>query len=81
MSGSGVAGFGSCLSMTRGDWPVDSDVVNHKSKVADALRLAGAIVEEVSLPWRGSFLAGNQSPLRAIFGPESPRSGRCTATC
>jgi aspartyl-tRNA(Asn)/glutamyl-tRNA(Gln) amidotransferase subunit A len=47
----GVAGVRVGLCTTLGDWPVDPDVVANTRRVAEALVTAGAIVDEVILPW------------------------------
>ena len=58
------------LSMTLGDWPVDSDVVTNTSRVADALRQAGAQVDDVVLPWTMErFWQATRAHFAAIFGP------------
>lgn len=44
-----VAGMRIALSTDLGDWPVDADVRRNARIVGDALRAAGAIVEEVPL--------------------------------
>ena len=46
-----VAGVRIALCVTLGDWPVHPDVVANTMLVADALRSAGAVVDEVTLPW------------------------------
>jgi aspartyl-tRNA(Asn)/glutamyl-tRNA(Gln) amidotransferase subunit A len=67
---SGVAGVRVGLSMTLGDWPVDPDVVANTGKIAEALRHAGAIVEEVTLPWTmDRFWQATRAHFAAIFGP------------
>ena len=58
------------LSMTLGDWPVDPDVVTNTSRVADALRQAGAQVDDVVLPWTMErFWQATRAHFAAIFGP------------
>ena len=58
------------LSMTLGDWPVDPDVVANTNHVADALRRAGAQVDDVSLPWTmDRFWQATRAHFAAIFGP------------
>jgi len=58
------------LSMTLGDWPVDPDVVSNTAKVADALRQAGAQVEDVVLPWTMERLwQAMLAHFAAIFAP------------
>jgi aspartyl-tRNA(Asn)/glutamyl-tRNA(Gln) amidotransferase subunit A len=46
-----VAGLRLALCIRLGDYIVDPDVERNARAVADALRSAGAIVEEVELPW------------------------------
>ena len=45
----GVSGLRVALSVDLGDWPVDADVRANTLAAADALRAAGALVEEVGL--------------------------------
>jgi aspartyl-tRNA(Asn)/glutamyl-tRNA(Gln) amidotransferase subunit A len=66
----GVEGVRVGLSMTLGDWPVDPDVVANTNHVADALRRAGAQVDEVELPWTmDRFWQTTRAHFAAIFGP------------
>jgi aspartyl-tRNA(Asn)/glutamyl-tRNA(Gln) amidotransferase subunit A len=46
-----VTGLRIAWCQTLGDWPVHADVLANAQRVADALRAAGAVVEEVTLPW------------------------------
>jgi Asp-tRNA(Asn)/Glu-tRNA(Gln) amidotransferase A subunit family amidase len=46
---SGIDGMRIALSFDLGDWPVDEEVRANTAAVADALRAAGAVVEEVDL--------------------------------
>jgi aspartyl-tRNA(Asn)/glutamyl-tRNA(Gln) amidotransferase subunit A len=46
-----VSGWKIALSVTLGDYNVDDDVAANTRAAADAFREAGAIVEEVELPW------------------------------
>ena len=63
------------LCITLGDWPVDADVVANTRTVAEALRQAGAEVEEVELPWTMERIwQAARAHFGAIFGPASPRS-------
>ncbi|MEY2580964.1 MAG: amidase [Ilumatobacteraceae bacterium] len=67
---SGVTGVRVGLSMTLGNWPVDADVVANTGVVAESLRKAGAIVEEVALPWTvDRFWQATRAHFAAIFGP------------
>jgi aspartyl-tRNA(Asn)/glutamyl-tRNA(Gln) amidotransferase subunit A len=66
----GVDGVRIGLCMTLGDWPIDPDVVANTSRVADALRTSGAIVEEVMLPWTVERIwQAARAHFGAIFGP------------
>ncbi len=66
----GVDGVRIGLSMTLGDWPVDAEVVANTNAVADALRRAGAQVDEVELPWTVERLwQAMRAHFAAIFGP------------
>jgi Asp-tRNA(Asn)/Glu-tRNA(Gln) amidotransferase A subunit family amidase len=66
----GVDGVRIGLSMTLGDWPVDPEVVANTNSVADALRRAGAQVEDVVLPWTlERFWQAMRAHFSAIFGP------------
>lgn len=64
-----VAGLRIALCVTLGDWPVHPDVVANTMRVADALRSAGATVEEVTLPWTMERVwRAAQAHFGAIFG-------------
>ncbi|HEX3088932.1 MAG TPA: amidase, partial [Ilumatobacteraceae bacterium] len=66
----GVAGMRIGLCITLGDWPVDPDVAANTRTVADALRSAGAEVEEVELPWTTERIwQAARAHFGAIFGP------------
>lgn len=66
----GVDGVRIGLSMTLGDWPVDPEVVANTNSVADALRRAGARVDDVVLPWTlERFWQAMRAHFAAIFGP------------
>jgi aspartyl-tRNA(Asn)/glutamyl-tRNA(Gln) amidotransferase subunit A len=66
----GIHGVRVGLSITLGDWPVDADVVTNTRKVAEALRQAGATVEEVALPWTvDRFWQATRAHFAAIMGP------------
>ena len=47
-----IKGMRIALSITLGDFIVDSDVEENTRKAAEALRQAGAIVEEVEMSWK-----------------------------
>jgi aspartyl-tRNA(Asn)/glutamyl-tRNA(Gln) amidotransferase subunit A len=66
----GVQGMRIGLCMALGDWPVDADVVANTHQVADALRKAGAEVDEVELPWTTERIwQAARAHFGAIFGP------------
>lgn len=48
----GIEGWRIALSIHLGDYPVEPDVVTNTYAVAEALRQAGAVVEEVALGWK-----------------------------
>lgn len=57
------------LCITLGDWPVDADVVANTKTVAEALREAGAEVDEVVLPWTvDRFWQAARAHFGGIFG-------------
>jgi aspartyl-tRNA(Asn)/glutamyl-tRNA(Gln) amidotransferase subunit A len=64
-----VDGVRVALSVSLGDWPVHPDVAANTIRVAEALRAAGAVVEEVALPWTMErvWLAA-RAHFGAIFG-------------
>jgi len=65
-----VGGMRIALCMTLGDWPVHPDVVANTGRVAEALRHAGAAVEEVDLPWTMDRIwQAARAHFGAIFGP------------
>lgn len=66
----GVSGMRVALSLGLGDWEPDEDVRRNTLLAADALREAGAIVEEVAIPIRRAEVkrAAN-AHFATIFGP------------
>ncbi len=50
-AGGSVEGMRIAVCLRLGDWPLDADVERNTRRVAESLRDAGAIVEEVTLPW------------------------------
>ena len=50
-AGGSVEGMRIAVCYRLGDWPLDADVERNTRRVADSLREAGAVVEEVTLPW------------------------------
>ncbi|RAG83474.1 amidase [Streptacidiphilus pinicola] len=66
----GVAGMRIALCVNLGDYTVDPDVEANTRAVADALRDAGAIVEEVALGWTRELIdQAAWAHFGAIFGP------------
>jgi Asp-tRNA(Asn)/Glu-tRNA(Gln) amidotransferase A subunit family amidase len=58
------------LSLTLGDYAVDPDVAANTLVVGDALRDAGAVVEQVDLEWhRADILRAANVHFGVIFGP------------
>lgn len=67
----GIAGWRIALSVDLGMYEVDEEVAANTRAVADALRDAGAVVDEVELPWRlEEFAAAARAHYSAIFGAE-----------
>jgi Asp-tRNA(Asn)/Glu-tRNA(Gln) amidotransferase A subunit family amidase len=68
----GIEGWKVALSIHLGDYPVEPEVVTNTYAVADALRQAGAIVEEVELGWnRADILRAAWVHYGAIFAAAS----------
>jgi aspartyl-tRNA(Asn)/glutamyl-tRNA(Gln) amidotransferase subunit A len=66
----GIAGMRIALSTDLGCYEVDADVVANTRAAADRLREAGAIVEEVSLPWElADITRAARIHFGMIFGP------------
>jgi aspartyl-tRNA(Asn)/glutamyl-tRNA(Gln) amidotransferase subunit A len=66
----GLHGVRIALCVNLGDWPVDPDVVVNTHLVADALRSAGANVDEVTLPWTMERIwRAARAHFAAIMGP------------
>ncbi|MGW4471382.1 amidase [Nonomuraea sp. NPDC004354] len=64
-----VRGMRIALSTTLGDYLVEPDVVAGTLAAAEALRAAGAVVEEVELPWtRAQIMAAADAHFAGIFG-------------
>ncbi|MFE9310157.1 amidase [Streptomyces sp. NPDC006706] len=58
------------LSVTLGDWPVDPEVEANTRAVAQALRAAGAVVEEVEVPiMRADVMRAAMIHFGSVFGP------------
>jgi aspartyl-tRNA(Asn)/glutamyl-tRNA(Gln) amidotransferase subunit A len=65
----GIEGWKVALSIHLGDYPIDPDVVANTYAVAEALRMAGAHVEEVDLGWRrADIMRAITVHFGAIFG-------------
>jgi Asp-tRNA(Asn)/Glu-tRNA(Gln) amidotransferase A subunit family amidase len=66
----GIAGMRIALSIDLGCYEVDADVVANTRSAADRLREAGAVVEEVSLPWDRAMIGrAGRIHFGMIFGP------------
>jgi Asp-tRNA(Asn)/Glu-tRNA(Gln) amidotransferase A subunit family amidase len=69
LQGTGVAGLRIALCVRLGDFPVDPDVVANTRRAASLLADAGAVVDEVELPWsRVDVFAAFRSHFGSIFG-------------
>jgi Asp-tRNA(Asn)/Glu-tRNA(Gln) amidotransferase A subunit family amidase len=66
----GIAGLRVGLCLTLGDWPVDPEIIANTRRVAEALRRAGARVDEVELPWTTERVwQAARAHFGGIFGP------------
>lgn len=66
----GVTGLRVALSVGLGDWPVDPEVEANTRAVAEALRAAGAVVEEVEVPiTRAQVRKAAMIHFGSVFGP------------
>lgn len=66
----GIAGTRIAVSVDLGDWPVDAEVEANTLVVADALRAAGAVVDQVDLKIsRREVFPAVAAHLRMLFGP------------
>ncbi|MFG2821420.1 amidase [Kitasatospora sp. NPDC048365] len=66
----GVAGLRVALSVHLGDWPVDPEVAANTRAVAEALRAAGAVVEEVEVGiTRAQVRRAAMIHFGSVFGP------------
>ncbi|MGD2142850.1 MAG: amidase family protein [Anaerolineae bacterium] len=66
----GIEGFKIALSIHLGDYPVAAEVVNNTLAAADALRQAGAVIEDVELAWkRADVMRATWAHFGAIFAP------------
>jgi aspartyl-tRNA(Asn)/glutamyl-tRNA(Gln) amidotransferase subunit A len=65
----GIRDWKIALSMHLGDYPVDPEVMANTQAAAEALRDAGAVVEEVPLNWkRAEIVRASWAHYGAIFG-------------
>lgn len=68
----GVDGLRVALSLTLGDWEPDEDVTRNTLDAAEALRNAGARVEEVDVPiFQEDVHRAGTAHFAAIFGPRA----------
>ena len=73
----GIGGMRVALCLTLGDYPLDPEVERNTREAADALREAGAVVEEVGLPWRRADVTrATLVHFAAIFGAQIGSSVR-----
>ncbi len=65
----GIEGMRIALSIDLGSWEIDEDVAANTRAAAEALEAAGAIVEEVKLPWSlDRLMSAARRHFAAIFG-------------
>jgi Asp-tRNA(Asn)/Glu-tRNA(Gln) amidotransferase A subunit family amidase len=65
----GIEGMRIALSVDLGSWEIDEDVAANTRAAAQALEAAGAIVEEVKLPWSlDRIMSAARRHFAAIFG-------------
>ena len=65
----GIEGMRIALSIDLGSWEIDEDVAANIRAAAEALEAAGAIVEEVKLPWSlDRLMSAARRHFAAIFG-------------
>jgi aspartyl-tRNA(Asn)/glutamyl-tRNA(Gln) amidotransferase subunit A len=70
----GIEGLPIALCLRLGDFPLDPEVEANTLAVADALREAGAVVNEVELPWRREEISrATLVHFGAIFGRDIAR--------
>jgi len=76
-TGGSVRGMRVALCLTLGAFPVDPEVAANTLAVAEALRSAGATVEEVDLPWsRDDLMAAADAHYAGIFGARVAETAR-----
>lgn len=67
----GIEGWKIALSVDLGAWDVEEEVVTQTRAAADALREAGAVVDEVDLPWTLEQVMGvGRRHFGTIFGAQ-----------
>lgn len=72
-----LQGWRVALSVTLGDFEVDQDVARNTLEAAEALAEAGAVVEQVELPWRRAELFdAARIHFGSIMGPLLQREAR-----
>jgi aspartyl-tRNA(Asn)/glutamyl-tRNA(Gln) amidotransferase subunit A len=65
----GIEGMRIALSIDLGSWEIDDEVATNTREAAEALRSAGAVVEEVELPWTLERIMGAaRRHFASIFG-------------
>ena len=65
----GVEGLKIALCLGLGDWPLEPEVEANTRRVGASLAAAGAVVDEVTLPWtRDDIFAAAQAHFAAIMG-------------
>ncbi|MFD1929853.1 amidase [Nonomuraea mangrovi] len=65
-----VAGHRIALCLNLGDYPVEAEVAAATRRAADTLTEAGAVVEEIELPWnRAEIMRAAWAHYGSIFGP------------
>ena len=65
----GIEGMRIALSIDLGSWEIDEEVAANTRAAAEALEAAGAIVEEVKLPWSlDRLMSAARRHFAAIFG-------------
>ena len=68
----GIEGWRIALSMDLGYFEIDPEVERNTRAAADALRAAGAVVEEVKIPWTRKVFEAGLTHYAAFIGYEDP---------
>ena len=68
----GIEGWRIALSMDLGYFDVDPEVARNTGAAADALRAAGAVVEEVEIPWTRRVFEAGVTHYATFIGYEDP---------